>query len=114
MALHKLHESGLSLDRFVAKHDLVLIKVGAEWCGPCRGIDPQLPALASDLEDSGVEVLDLDTEASTEAAAQLGVMGVPMAVFYVKGYIKAQHRVGDIHQLRKFADEQLEQCQAVA
>ena len=57
-----------------------LVKFGAVWCGPCRAVKPVLEKVES---STGVTVLDVDIDVSSEIAEQFGVRSVP-TVFALK------------------------------
>ena len=54
----------------------VLVDFGAEWCHPCRQLDPIVEELAKDW-DGRVKVLTLDIDANPGTTMKLGIMGVP-------------------------------------
>ena len=68
----------------------ILIKFGAEWCGPCKQIDPLVHQLMRQMPlDIKCYVLDIDDEASFDLYAFLKskrmVNGVPVLLCYKKG-----------------------------
>lgn len=48
-----------NFDSFVAEHDVVLVDVWAEWCGPCKQLDPEVEELAAET-DVAVGKIDYD------------------------------------------------------
>lgn len=62
----------------------VLVEFGAEWCGPCKTMAPELKALASEL-DGKVRVVTVDIDRSPVLARELGVQAVPTFVVFDKG-----------------------------
>jgi thioredoxin 2 len=61
----------------------LLLDVWAPWCGPCRSMAPQFVAAAARLEPE-VRLLKLNSDDHPEAAAALGVQGIP-ALFLIQG-----------------------------
>jgi len=55
-----------------------LIYFGAEWCGPCKAIKPQLQA-------SGLPIKYVDVDASTEMASYYGIRNVPTIILVNNG-----------------------------
>ncbi len=69
----------------VVKNKLpVLVEFGAEWCGPCKTVAPELKALANELEEK-VKVVTVDIDRSPVLARELGVQAVPTFVVFDKG-----------------------------
>jgi thioredoxin 1 len=69
-----LHESGLP----------VLVDFGAEWCHPCKQLDPIVEELADDWAEK-VRVLHLDIDDNANTTMKYGVMGVPTLILFVNG-----------------------------
>jgi len=62
----------------------VLVEFGAEWCGPCKTVAPELRALAMELEGKA-KVVTVDIDRSPVLAKELGVQAVPTFVVFDKG-----------------------------
>lgn len=62
----------------------VLVDFGAEWCRPCRQLDPIVEELASEWQGK-VKVVHLDIDANLETTMRFGVMGVPTLLLFVQG-----------------------------
>ncbi len=62
----------------------VLVDFGAEWCHPCRQLDPIVEELAKDW-DGRVKVLTLDIDANPGTTMKLGIMGVPTLILFKGG-----------------------------
>ncbi|WP_435157829.1 thioredoxin [Haladaptatus sp. DFWS20] len=70
------------LDEFVANGDVILADFYADWCGPCRMLEPIVKRLASDT-DATVAKVDVDT--NPQLANSFGVRGVPTLVLFADG-----------------------------
>lgn len=60
-----------------------IIKFGAEWCGPCKAMKPQITKFKELIQESDVEVLDIDVDAeeNLELSRKYGVRSIPYTVF---------------------------------
>jgi hypothetical protein len=89
----------------------LIIKFGAEWCGPCKRIDPLVYSWMNRLPETiQGAVIDIDDEASFDLYAFLKskkqVNGVPVILCYKKGnmtYVPDNVIVGaDEDQVNRF------------
>ena len=86
----------------VAQPDLVVVKFGAEWCGPCRMLDPELSELGNSMRGLA-QVVRIDIDKHPELARHYGVSSIPRMFVFYHGKILAD-RVGyaDHNQLREW------------
>jgi thioredoxin 1 len=68
----------------------VLVEFGAEWCGPCRQMEPVLEQLASEWNGK-VRLAKIDVDESVNTVLRFQVMGVPTLILFVNG--EARQRV---------------------
>jgi len=71
---------------------LVVVKFGAEWCGPCRKLDPELTQLASSLSGRA-SVVRIDVTEHRDLARHYGVSSIPRLMVFDHGKVLAD-RVG--------------------
>ncbi len=62
----------------------VLLEFGAEWCGPCKTVAPELEALAREL-DGKLRVVTVDIDRAPMLTQQFGVQSVPAFAVFVGG-----------------------------
>jgi len=70
------------LDVLVATHDVVLTDFYADWCGPCRMLEPIVRSLAAETDAT---VAKVDVDANQRLAGAYGVRGVPTLVLFAGG-----------------------------
>lgn len=74
-----------TFDDQVLKADLpVMVDFGAEWCHPCRQLDPIIDELADEWRGK-IKIVKLDIDANVNTAMRYGVMGVPTLILFVGG-----------------------------
>jgi thioredoxin 1 len=71
-----------SLDEVTSTHEAVLVDFYADWCGPCKMIEPTVEALAAETD---VAVAKVDVDANQGLAAEYGVQGVPTLLLFADG-----------------------------
>ncbi|UCF60100.1 MAG: thioredoxin [Anaerolineaceae bacterium] len=62
----------------------VLVDFGAEWCHPCKQLDPIVEELAEEWVGK-VKVFKLDVDSNVNTTMNYGVMGVPSLILFVNG-----------------------------
>ncbi len=68
----------------IKDNKLVLIDYFAEWCGPCKKMDPFVQKLKKEY-DGKVKVVKIDTDKNKSLAIQNLVNEIPTFVFYKNG-----------------------------
>jgi len=70
------------LDELVATGDVVLADFYADWCGPCKALEPVVERIAETTEAT---VAKVDVDANQRLASSYGVRGVPTLVLFADG-----------------------------
>ncbi|WP_336136111.1 thioredoxin [Natronomonas amylolytica] len=70
------------LDDVVDEYDVVLTDFYADWCGPCKMLEPTVKTLAA---ETGATVAKVDVDANQQLAAAYGVQGVPTLILFADG-----------------------------
>ncbi len=65
----------------------VVVDFGAEWCHPCKQLDPIVEDLAAEWQGK-VRVFKLDIDQNLDTTMKYGVMGVPTLILFVGGEAK--------------------------
>ncbi len=95
--------SDASFDADVLRSDQpVLVDFGAEWCHPCKQLEPIVEELAAEWQGR-VRVVKLDIDQNVNTTMKYGVMGVPTLMLFVGGQVK--ERVTGYQPKRKILDK---------
>lgn len=65
---------------------LVLVDFSAPWCGPCRRMEPELEAAATELAGQAT-FLKINVDEAPEIASKYGVQGIPNLTFFKGGKV---------------------------
>lgn len=63
---------------------LVLVDLWAEWCGPCKMMEPVLEEIAGEMEES-LQVVKIDIDQNQETPMKFNVMNIPTLLFFKDG-----------------------------
>lgn len=73
-------------DHLVMHSDLpVIVEFGAEWCAPCKRIEPMLEEMAQDEWQGKVQLVKIDVDISVDLTMRYNVMGVPTIILFKDG-----------------------------
>ena len=74
-----------NFDNDILSDDLaVLVDFGAEWCGPCKQLDPILEEIASEYIDK-LKVLKINIDDNPMTPQKFGVRGIPTLMLFNQG-----------------------------
>lgn len=72
------------LQKIINESGVVLLKVSASWCGPCKLVKEYVNEIEKERGDVTFVDVDVD-ECDEELVDELGVRGVPMIKVYKEG-----------------------------
>ncbi len=64
----------------------VLVDFYADWCGPCKMMNPILKDLKKSMGDA-INIIKVDAEKNADAAIKYNVRGVPTLILFEDGQI---------------------------
>lgn len=70
----------------IAGPDLVLVDFSAEWCGPCKQLQPVLHELKRKVKDQ-LTIIQIDVDRSPEIANRFQIQGVPTLILFKEGKV---------------------------
>ena len=68
----------------------VLVDFYADWCGPCRAMNPVIKEVAHSVQGKA-RVIKVDIDRSVQAAQVYGVQAVPTFIIFRNGKIIWRH-----------------------
>lgn len=69
-------------DEFVSEHDVVLVDLWADWCAPCKRLEPILEELAGEV-DAAIGKLNVDE--NREVPSRYSVTAIPTMLLFKDG-----------------------------
>ncbi|MEQ9187467.1 MAG: thioredoxin [Cryomorphaceae bacterium] len=83
---------------------IVLVDFYADWCGPCKMMQPILKELSSTLADD-VRIIKIDVDKNPLASSSFQIRGVPTLVLFKGGKIVwRQSGIMSVVQLKEVID----------
>lgn len=71
-----------SFDKALNTHKLILIDFWADWCGPCKKMNPILEEVSS---ETGLLIGKLNVDESLEKTSEYAVQTIPTMVLFKDG-----------------------------
>lgn len=89
----------------LANEKLVLVDFFAEWCGPCKMMQPILDDVKSAVGDTA-RIIKVDVDKNTNAAQSYQVQGVPTLILFKNGQpVWRQSGVAPAHVLKQLIQQ---------
>ena len=83
MAIQSIKED--SFEKEVVNSELpVLIDFWAEWCSPCKEMNPILEEVSSEMEEK-IKVLKINIDENPNIPNKYGVQSIPTLIIFKKG-----------------------------
>lgn len=82
--IEKSTSAGMTVEHYnslLKSETLVLIDFYAEWCAPCRKMEPYLKKIASEIPDK-VKIIRINADENTELCKELNVSALPVLKLY--------------------------------
>ncbi|OUJ18376.1 Thioredoxin [Methanonatronarchaeum thermophilum] len=73
-----------NFEEVVSKNEMVIIDAWAEWCNPCKKLEPVIEELAEEYQD---EIIfgKLNVDENGGVARKYGIMSIPTLLFFEDG-----------------------------
>ena len=74
-----------TFDKDISSNDVpVVVDFGAEWCGPCKVLDPILEEIAVENKDK-VKIYKMNIDENPMTPQKYGIRGIPTIMIFKKG-----------------------------
>lgn len=90
------------------KNDLIVIKYGAEWCGPCKRVKPFYNELSLKYKNNNIYFLDIDIDNEEIDHDDLSdIRSVPTFKFFVNTELKYVVKGTNKDKIKKYLKESI-------
>jgi thioredoxin 1 len=89
----------------LGREQVVIVKAFADWCGPCKLIDPYFNEFIEEQLTEKVLVIKLDVDVGFDLASHLKVTSIPQLFYFKNGELQKTVIGGVIKRVEKFLQE---------
>jgi putative thioredoxin len=89
---------------------LVVLDISADWCGPCKILEPILNSVSAEYNEGEFALTKLEAEdENMKIAGQFSVRGFPTVIAFIRGVEVDRFHSAQTHDfVRDFIDQNLE------
>ncbi|SFV78075.1 FIG000875: Thioredoxin domain-containing protein EC-YbbN [hydrothermal vent metagenome] len=106
----------VSIDTFhslvieLSHKQLVILDISANWCSPCKILEPILTSVTAEYNDGEFALTKLEAEdENMKIAGQFSVRGFPTVIAFIRGEEVDRFHSAQTHDfVRNFIDQNLE------
>lgn len=77
----------VEFNAIIKGNDVAVIKLGADWCGPCKTMEPIIDDIAEQLKDKAA-VVSIDVDESPEITQEYRIRNIPTILYFKNGELK--------------------------
>ena len=71
-------------ENLINKPEKILVKFGADWCGPCKILDRTLDSM---IKDGAKNIVKIDVEKQMDLARKYNIRNVPTMIVFAGGLL---------------------------
>jgi thioredoxin len=110
MAMATIELTDENFEETLTNNDMVVIDFWADWCGPCKILEPILNSVSAEYNEGEFSLTKLEAEdENMKIAGQFSVRGFPTVIAFIRGKEVARFHSAQTHDfVRDFIDQNLQ------
>lgn len=77
----------MDFNKILEENNVVVAKFSAEWCMPCKTMEPIVDSVANQLADKA-KVMSIDVEEEPDLATKYKIRNIPTILYFKNGELK--------------------------